>query len=220
MDEGPDEPRQNSGNLSPNLFCFRSAAAMTRWARANNVHRNKPAEATPWSQLRGRGSGGGARGDPLRKTQAGGSSAKNRKKKDYTNEDVNGFLEYLKESGAPPPAGRPEHQQEELVQEVEEALKRDTRRENRRVKRQNDKKNKMVRLLLLLHCSQKAASEPAAPPAVVSAALLQLQEARPRPGRLPRGRRRPGHGPGHLLPLRLHRARNPQVQGQGGPGSG
>uniref|UniRef100_A0A8C7ZS73 Zinc finger, CCHC domain containing 9 n=1 Tax=Oryzias sinensis TaxID=183150 RepID=A0A8C7ZS73_9TELE len=119
---------------------------MTRWARANNVHRHKPAEATPWSQLRGRGSGGGAQGAPLRRTQASGSSAKNRKKKDYTNEDVNGFLQYLKESGAPLPAGGQQRQkgEQELVQEVGEALRKDQRRETRRVKRQTDKKNKML----------------------------------------------------------------------------
>uniref|UniRef100_A0A3P9IX93 Zinc finger, CCHC domain containing 9 n=1 Tax=Oryzias latipes TaxID=8090 RepID=A0A3P9IX93_ORYLA len=119
---------------------------MTRWARANNVHRHKPAEATPWSQLRGRGSGGGAQGTPLRRTEASGSSAKNRKKKDYTNEDVNGFLQYLKESGAPLPAGGQERQKggQELVQEVGEALRKDQRRETRRVKRQTDKKNKML----------------------------------------------------------------------------
>ncbi|KAI4794025.1 hypothetical protein KUCAC02_032338 [Chaenocephalus aceratus] len=36
---------------------------MTRWARANNVHKHKPSEATPWSQLReGGGRGGGREG--------------------------------------------------------------------------------------------------------------------------------------------------------------
>lgn len=157
--------QMNSGNLSPNLSCFRSAAVMTRWARANNVHRHKPAEATPWSQLRGRGSGGGAHGAPLRRTQASSSSAKSRKKKDYTNEDVNGFLQYLKEKGAPLPAGGQERQKggQELVQEVGEALRKDQRRETRRVKRQTDKKNKMVRVfprsflfVFLLHCESES----------------------------------------------------------------
>lgn len=138
---------------------------MTRWARANNVHKHKPAEATPWSQLRagGRGRGGGGHsggsGDPsvakqgqqwdcLRRTQPGGSAVKkpNRKKKDYVSEDVNGFLEYLQQTGQPLPrgdkGGREEEQQ--LREEVEIALKKDKRREDRRIKRQNDKKNKMV----------------------------------------------------------------------------
>ncbi|XP_017263053.1 zinc finger CCHC domain-containing protein 9 [Kryptolebias marmoratus] len=134
---------------------------MTRWARANNVHRQKPAEATPWSQLRVRGgraggrAGGrtagathGAQRDPLKRTEAGGSGVKkpNHKKKDYTNEDVNGFLEYLQQSGQRLPAGEGggregEHQ---LREEVEVALKKDRRREDRRIKRQKDKKNNMV----------------------------------------------------------------------------
>ncbi|CDQ82779.1 unnamed protein product [Oncorhynchus mykiss] len=115
---------------------------MTRWARANNVHKHKPAEATPWSQLRTRGGGvgrgrpgpfggsGGASsshgGDPLRRTQLGDAGIKKpcRKKKDYDNDDVNGFMEYL--------------------QKVETALKKDRRREDRRIKRQDDKKSSMV----------------------------------------------------------------------------
>ena len=145
---------------------------MTRWARANNVHKNKPAEATPWSQLRagGGGRGGGGRGggrggghpgssgspvkqgggqrDYLRGTQPGGSDIKkpNRKKKEYLDEDVNGFMEYLQQSGQRLPkgdrGGREDAQ--ELREEVETALKKDRRREDRRVKRQNDKKSNMV----------------------------------------------------------------------------
>ncbi|XP_041826005.1 zinc finger CCHC domain-containing protein 9 [Melanotaenia boesemani] len=114
---------------------------MTRWARANNVHRHKPAEATPWSQLRGGGGGrqdGGQR-DHLRKTHAVRKT--NRKKKEYESEDVNGFLEYLQQSGqALPDRARGA----ELREEVEEALKKDKRREDRRMKRQKDKKNKML----------------------------------------------------------------------------
>uniref|UniRef100_A0A3Q2WTH4 Uncharacterized protein n=1 Tax=Haplochromis burtoni TaxID=8153 RepID=A0A3Q2WTH4_HAPBU len=89
---------------------------MTRWARANNVHKHKPAEATPWSQLRTRrppGAGGGDGGssstagvrvaerNPLRKTQPSGSAIKkpNGKKKQYISEDVNGFQEYLQQTG-------------------------------------------------------------------------------------------------------------------------
>uniref|UniRef100_A0A671W0M1 Uncharacterized protein n=1 Tax=Sparus aurata TaxID=8175 RepID=A0A671W0M1_SPAAU len=135
---------------------------MTRWARANNVHKNKPAEATPWSQLRagGGGRGGGHPGssggsfkqggqrDYLRGTQPGGSDIKkpNRKKKEYLDEDVNGFMEYLQQSGQRltkgDRGGREDVQ--ELREEVETALKKDRRREDRRVKRQNDKKSNMV----------------------------------------------------------------------------
>ncbi|KAM7392364.1 hypothetical protein PAMA_007464 [Pampus argenteus] len=141
---------------------------MTRWARANNVHKHKPAEATPWNQLRGGGGGGGGGGrgrgrgghpggsgfkngaprDYLRGTQPGGSAVNkpNRKKKDYENEDVNGFLEYLQQSGQRLPkanrGGREEEQQ--IRQEVHIALKKDQRREDRRIKRQKDKKSHML----------------------------------------------------------------------------
>ncbi|KAJ8261148.1 hypothetical protein COCON_G00168710 [Conger conger] len=134
---------------------------MTRWARANNVHKNKPAEATPWSQLKATGaaaerggprSGGrsgpyGRTADPLRKTQTGqGGKKPNKKKKDYDNVDVNGFLEYLQQTGKPLPRGPPGAPgvEEALREEVEMALKKDKRREDRRIKRQNIKKNSML----------------------------------------------------------------------------
>ena len=93
------------------IFCFcvgpqPEGAVMTRWARANNVHKHKPAEATPWSQLRARGRGQpSSSGDHLRGTQPGGFTVKrpNRKKKDYDNEDVNGFMEFLQQKGQPLP---------------------------------------------------------------------------------------------------------------------
>uniref|UniRef100_A0A3B3UCL6 Zinc finger CCHC-type containing 9 n=1 Tax=Poecilia latipinna TaxID=48699 RepID=A0A3B3UCL6_9TELE len=123
---------------------------MTRWARANNVHKHKPAEATPWNQLRsaGRRKDGGVpagtsrpdQTDPLRKTRAAAERKPNRKKKEYTSEDVNGFLDYLKQSGQD--GGR--ETEAELKETVEVALKKDRRREDRRVKRQKDKKSKMV----------------------------------------------------------------------------
>ncbi|XP_029476042.1 zinc finger CCHC domain-containing protein 9 isoform X1 [Oncorhynchus nerka] len=146
---------------------------MTRWARANNVHKHKPAEATPWSQLRtrgggvgkgrpgpfggsggassshgpggwGRGRGGG--GDPLRRTQLGDAGIKKpcRKKKDYDNEDVNGFMEYLQSGGAGTSRGGGGAGMGGLREEVETALKKDRRREDRRIKRQDDKKSGMV----------------------------------------------------------------------------
>ncbi|XP_038820883.1 zinc finger CCHC domain-containing protein 9 [Salvelinus namaycush] len=146
---------------------------MTRWARANNVHKHKPADATPWSQLRtrgggagrgrpgpfggsggtssshgpggwGRGRGGG--GEPLRRTQLGDAGIKKpcRKKKDYDNEDVNGFMEYLQSGGAGASRGGGGAGMEGLREEVETALKKDRRREDRRMKRQDDKKSNMV----------------------------------------------------------------------------
>ncbi|XP_067114535.1 zinc finger CCHC domain-containing protein 9 [Osmerus mordax] len=153
---------------------------MTRWARANNVHKHKPADATPWSQLRGRGgrtetgghgrgrgqpgswaSGGAGRGppswgrggggaDPLRRPHPGGAGVKkpNRPKKEYDNVDVNGFLDFLQQSGKTLPAGgsgRTQHGEErEFREEVETALWKDRRREDRRIKRQNDKKSNML----------------------------------------------------------------------------
>ncbi|KAM4527498.1 zinc finger CCHC domain-containing protein 9 isoform 2-T2 [Odontesthes bonariensis] len=129
---------------------------MTRWARANNIHKHKPADATSWSQLRGGGGGGGrgrgrggghaagatggAQRDALRRTQ------QPNRKKEYISEDVNGFLEYLQQSGQslPPRGGVRGWGEREVREEVEVALKKDRRREDRRVKRQTDKKNKMM----------------------------------------------------------------------------
>lgn len=210
---------------------------MTRWARANNVHKHKPAEATPWNQLRtggaGRGNGhpgssgssAGAKQGPqrdyLRRTQPGGSAVKkpNRKKKDYLDEDVNGFLEYLQQTRQPLPRGDRGGGWEErgLREEVETALKKDRRREDRRVKRQSDKKNNMVSKftqhipdteLALFPSSHKSPCFLPLIPFLVSfssPAMFQLQEARSRFGRLSGGRPRRGDGPRHLLPLRLHR---------------
>ncbi|XP_072310295.1 zinc finger CCHC domain-containing protein 9 [Eucyclogobius newberryi] len=134
---------------------------MTRWARANNIHRNKPSEATPWSQLRraGRGAGGAAHSrastsdsskperEHLRRTQPQGTAVKTlNRKKEYVSEDVNGFMEYLQQSGQLRPEtdkGR-RLQEADFREEVETALKKDQRREDRRVKRQTDKKSKML----------------------------------------------------------------------------
>lgn len=135
---------------------------MTRWARANNVHKQKPAEATPWSKLKAsRGAAGKQdssgssasntqepQNDRLRGTQPGGSAVKkpNRKKKEYMDEDVNGFLEYLQQTGQSLPKGnkRGGEEEQELKEELQTALKKDRRREDRRLKRQNVKKKNMV----------------------------------------------------------------------------
>lgn len=134
---------------------------MTRWARANNVHKQKPAEATPWSQLKASRGGAGKHGssgnpacnkqkpqnDHLRRTQPGSAVKKpNRKKKEYVDEDVNGFLEYLQQTGQSLPTGerRGSEEKQQFKEEVETALKKDRRREDRRLKRQNVKKKNMV----------------------------------------------------------------------------
>ncbi|KAJ8400018.1 hypothetical protein AAFF_G00400570 [Aldrovandia affinis] len=146
--------------MAQQKYAVRVICIMTRWARANNVHKNKPADATPWSQLKasggaGRGGRGGTdrkwqRGQPaapLRRNQLGqGVKKPNRKKKDYDNVDVNGFIEYLQQSGLPMPRGPPGAPgvEEGLREEVEMALKKDRRREDRRLKRQNVKKNNML----------------------------------------------------------------------------
>ncbi|CAL8322729.1 unnamed protein product [Lota lota] len=133
---------------------------MTRWARANNIHKHKPADATPWDQLKHSAQSGAKRtfpastgrprnegpSDPLRRTQRHGAAdykKPNKKKKDYDNVDVNGFLEYLEQSGQPLPRGQQDGEQG-LREEVETALRKDNRREDRRIRRQTDKKNKML----------------------------------------------------------------------------
>ncbi len=115
---------------------------MTRWARANNVHKHKAADATPWKQLKASeraGEAGTSSGGPHVKPGPGVKKHHFKKKKpEHDSDDVNGFLEYLKQAGQTP-------EDQDLREEVETALKKDERRENRRIKRQNTKKNNMVR---------------------------------------------------------------------------
>ncbi|KAJ7335810.1 hypothetical protein JRQ81_013751 [Phrynocephalus forsythii] len=122
---------------------------MTRWARSNVTHNKKALDATPWEDM---------------KKEAGGSSTnhnssnhlslktiqvkkKNKKKKDYLNEDVNGFMEYLKQNSQVLHNGQVISSCE-AKEEIETALKKDKRREGRRLKRQEKKKNTMV----CFHC--------------------------------------------------------------------
>lgn len=115
---------------------------MTRWARANNVHKHKAADATQWKQLKASGNKGeaGTRAAGRHIHQGPGVKKHNPKKKtrEHDSDDVNGFLEYLKQTGQTTP-------DRDLRGEVATALKKDERRENRRIKRQNTKKNNMVR---------------------------------------------------------------------------
>ncbi|KAL4609495.1 zinc finger CCHC domain-containing protein 9-like [Arapaima gigas] len=145
---------RTSGKIYSLVVQFEGKTIMTRWARANNVHKHKPADATPWNQLKanraveggevkGASSGASWKGtaDPLRGTQSSQQVRKpKRRKKDFNDTDVNGFLEYLQQTGQPLPAGN----DPVLRKEVETALKKDKRRENRRIKRQMAVKNNMV----------------------------------------------------------------------------
>ncbi|XP_007422720.1 zinc finger CCHC domain-containing protein 9 [Python bivittatus] len=125
---------------------------MTRWARASVTHNKKALDATPWDDLKNRA----ARTVETNKKQSSSDrfslksnqvKKKNKKKKDYLNEDVNGFMEYLKQNSQMLHNGQliNSHQAKE---EIATALKKDKRREQRRVKRQEIKKNVMV----CFHC--------------------------------------------------------------------
>lgn len=132
---------------------------MTRWARARVTHNKKVLDATPWDDLKNGASGtietnkrqSSSDRFSLKNNQV---KKKNKKKKDYLNEDVNGFMEYLKQNSQMLHNGQliDSHQAEE---EIATALKKDKRREQRRVKRQEIKKNIMVRyslVFLFFHC--------------------------------------------------------------------
>ncbi|XP_053157927.1 zinc finger CCHC domain-containing protein 9 [Hemicordylus capensis] len=125
---------------------------MTRWARASVTHSKKVLDATPWEEMKNDTTGTTAtkrrQSFPdrlsVRSTQG---KKKNKKKKDYLNEDVNGFMEYLKQNSQMLHNGKVDNSHE-AKQEIATALKKDKRREVRRVKRQETKKNSMV----CFHC--------------------------------------------------------------------
>ncbi|XP_062985733.1 zinc finger CCHC domain-containing protein 9 [Elgaria multicarinata webbii] len=125
---------------------------MTRWARANVTHSKKALDATPWEDMRNAAAGTSATNKKqsssnrlsLKSTQG---KKKNKKKKDYLNEDVNGFMEYLKQNSQVLHNGMVINSHE-AKEEIATALKKDKRREDRRVKRQEIKTNRMV----CFHC--------------------------------------------------------------------
>ncbi|XP_060617706.1 zinc finger CCHC domain-containing protein 9 [Anolis sagrei] len=126
---------------------------MTRWARSNVTHSKKALDATPWEDMKN--DAGNAKKDD-RKTFGNKLSVKgtqekkkNKKKKDYLNEDVNGFMEYLKQNSQALHNGQVINSHE-VREEIATALKKDQRREGRRIKRQEVKKNAMV----CFHCRQ------------------------------------------------------------------
>ncbi|XP_036450776.1 zinc finger CCHC domain-containing protein 9 [Colossoma macropomum] len=131
---------------------------MTRWARANNVHKHKATEATPWSQLRAgkagrineidtrsrRGSSSGTRAwDGASHSSRHIQPRPGRKRANNERElDVNGFMDYLKQPRQSLALGP--RKGASLGGVVVTAIEKDKRRGVRRVKRQNAKKNNMV----------------------------------------------------------------------------
>ncbi|NXG30326.1 ZCHC9 protein, partial [Dromaius novaehollandiae] len=131
---------------------------MTRWARKSAAHSEKALNATPWEEMVNGSSRDTAKGkeknnsNPLSlKKEQEKKKKKNKRKKDYLNEDVNGFMEYLKQASQAAHKGEVvEADSTEVREEVALALKKDRRREGRRLKRQEAKKNAMV----CFHCRE------------------------------------------------------------------
>ncbi|XP_048208793.1 zinc finger CCHC domain-containing protein 9-like isoform X2 [Perognathus longimembris pacificus] len=133
---------------------------MTRWARVSTTHNKKPLSSTSWEDMK-KGSLEG-RSQNLPKHQQPEASRlslkndihqakkkKNKKKKEYLNEDVNGFMEYLRQNSQMVHNGEIIATNiQEVREEIAVALKKDSRREERRLKRQEAKKNAVV----CFHC--------------------------------------------------------------------
>lgn len=131
---------------------------MTRWARATTTRSKRPLPATSWEDLR-KGSSEGAGQSVPKRTEPGAGrlplrndtpqgKRKNKKKKEYLNEDVNGFMEYLRQNAQ---AGQVLASDGDRVrEEIAVALKKDSRREGRRLRRQAAKKSAMV----CFHCRE------------------------------------------------------------------
>lgn len=116
---------------------------MTRWAK--NVNKHKSVNAASWSQLRA-GIAGRANSSASRSQDNSSHRSSDRREVNKTSDDVNGFMEYLKQKRKALPNGRQRARPEEqdLREAVTTALKKDNRREGRRIKRQNVKKSSMV----------------------------------------------------------------------------
>lgn len=137
---------------------------MTRWARVTTTQNKRPFSATSWEDLK-KGSYEGKSQNlgkhqqrevnklSLKKDVPHAKHKKNKKKKEYLNEDVNGFMEYLRQNSQMAHNGEKiVTDSQEVREEVAIALKKDNRREGRRLKRQAAKKNAMVRPLLPPEC--------------------------------------------------------------------
>ena len=74
------------------------------------------------------------------------NAKRTKRRKEYLSEDVNGFMEYLKQNSQVLHNGQLiAADSQEVREEIAVALKKDSRREGRRLKRQAAKKNAMVR---------------------------------------------------------------------------
>lgn len=136
---------------------------MTRWARVTTTQNKRPFPATSWEDMKKGSSEGQSQNLPkskqleanrlsLKNDAPQAKHKKNKKKKEYLNEDVNGFMEYLRQNSQMLHNGEVIATDSQKVrEEIEVALKKDNRREGRRLKRQAAKKNAMVRLSLLSH---------------------------------------------------------------------
>lgn len=133
---------------------------MTRWARVTTTQNKRPFSATSWEDLK-KGSYEGKSQNlrkhqqrevnklSLKKDAPHAKHKKNKKKKEYLNEDVNGFMEYLRQNSQMAHNGEKiATDSQEVREEIAIALKKDNRREGRRLKRQAAKKNAMV----CFHC--------------------------------------------------------------------
>ncbi|XP_046717694.1 zinc finger CCHC domain-containing protein 9 [Silurus meridionalis] len=120
---------------------------MTRWARAKNVQKHKSADAASWRQLRAGVAGSGNSSfsflqDDASHCHPNGKRANKNKQLD----DVNGFLDYMKNKRQQLPKGRLGMATEKhgISEAMAIALKKNKRSENRRLKRQDATKNIMV----------------------------------------------------------------------------
>lgn len=134
---------------------------MTRWARVTTTQNRRPFPATSWEDMKKGSLEGKSQSPPrskqleanrlsLKKDSPQAKHKKNKKKKEYLNEDVNGFMEYLRQNSQMVHNGEEIADSQEVRQEIALALKKDSRREGRRLKRQAAKKNAMV----CFHCRQ------------------------------------------------------------------
>lgn len=133
---------------------------MTRWARVTTSNHRRPLSATSWEDMREESAGSADRNLPkhkqrqisrlpLKNDSPQAKHKKNKKKKEYLNEDVNGFMEYLKQNSQMLHNGQLiAADSREVREEIAVALKKDNRREERRLKRQAAKKNAMI----CFHC--------------------------------------------------------------------
>lgn len=134
---------------------------MTRWARVTTTRHKRPLPATSWEDMKTGSFEEKSQSLPKSKQleasrlglKNGAHQAKlkkNKKKKEYLNEDVNGFMDFLRQNSQMVHNGEIiTTDSREVREEIAVALKKDGRREGRRLKRQAAKKNAMVRLSLL-----------------------------------------------------------------------